>query len=248
MFSIPVLCALIATLTTVPASMWLAHRCDTLDRPDARKVHRDPTPRLGGIAIFLGVMVGTLTTLSAAYWTGSSIDKESLANFVAIGLASLFVFLVGLVDDVRSVSSRFKLLALVGGATMVCGSGVVLNDLLFGGEKLVEFHWISWIVTMFWIVTVAIAINFIDGLDGLAAGLTLLSAAVIAFFAVSAGDIAAAILPLALSGALVGFLVFNSHPAKTFMGDGGSLFIGFLLASSIVLANQSLGTMRGLVP
>tara|TARA_R110002049_G_scaffold4601_1_gene31702 strand:- start:96487 stop:99342 length:2856 start_codon:yes stop_codon:yes gene_type:complete len=247
MFLIPVITALLVTMATVPVSIWAARKLDTLDRPDARKIHFEPTPRLGGIAIFLGLVTGVFGSLLWLYGSGKAIEAEGYTKLAAIGGASAFIFLVGLVDDIRSVSSRFKLIALIGGATMVCGSGVVLADLLFGGQALIEFRWVSWAVTMLWIIAVAVAINFIDGLDGLAGGLTLMSAAVLSFFAVSAGKVELAILPLALVGALSGFLVFNWHPAKTFMGDGGSMLIGFVLASSVVFANQELGTMRGLM-
>lgn len=247
MIYLPVLLAALVSIALVPLSIWLARHYGMLDRPDARRVHRSPTPRLGGIAIFGGVLAGVAGTTLYRHLSGDPVAVETLRSLLAIMGAGFFVFLVGLVDDVRTVSSHFKLIALIGAAAMVCGSGVVLGDFLFGGRVLLELRWVSWLVTITWIIGVAVAINFIDGLDGLAGGLTLMSAAVLGVFVPGFGQLDAAILPLALCGGLAGFLCFNWHPAKTFMGDCGSMSIGFLLASTIVLANSSVGTMRGLI-
>ena len=244
---LPAILAVLVSAAMVPLSMWIAASYGLMDRPDARKVHLNPTPRLGGIAIFSGVLVGVVGTIWAREVTGQAIATETMRPLLAITAAGFFVFLVGLVDDLRTVSSRFKLIALVAAAAMVCGSGVVLDDLLFGGRTVLQFQWLSWLITILWIIGVAIAINFIDGLDGLAGGLTLLSAAVLCLCVPGFASPDVAILPMALCGGLLGFLVFNWHPAKTFMGDSGSMTIGFLLASSIVFANPVAGTMRGLI-
>src|SRR5690606_31772797 len=105
-------------------------------------------------------------------------------------------------------------------------------------------QWLAWLVTVFWIVAITVAINFIDGLDGLAAGLALLTSAVLAWVLLATGMPMVALLPLAMCGALIGFLVYNWHPARTFMGDGGSLTLGFLLGATTVMANPLVGTMR----
>ncbi len=143
----------------------------TLDQVDARKVHVAPTPRLGGIAILAGTLCGVVGTLAYAYSSGVSIPDELLRKLIAICGAAIFVFAVGLFDDLRTISSRFKLVALLGAAATVCGGGVLLSDFILGGKSLLHLGWTSWPVTMLWIVGVAVAINFIDGLDGLAGGI-----------------------------------------------------------------------------
>jgi len=247
MIFLPALISLIVSLAIVPLSIWIARHWGTLDVANARKVHTAPTPRLGGLAIVAGVVCGVGGTVGYLHFAGSPLGPEVLRPLLAICGAALFVFVVGLVDDIRSVSSRFKLIALIGAAATVCGGGTVLSDVVLAGNSIVSFHALSWFVTILWIVGVAVAINFIDGLDGLAGGLTLMSAVVVSLFMVTMGQDSQAIIPLALCGGLAGFLVYNWHPAKTFMGDCGSLTIGVLLASSIAMANPAVGTMRGLI-
>ncbi|EMI15590.1 membrane protein containing Glycosyl transferase, group 1 domain protein [Rhodopirellula maiorica SM1] len=244
---LPLIIAAIVSVVLVPVVISIARRFAMMDVPDARKVHSAPTPRIGGIAIFAGGAIAIALTLLYRYLVNDPVSPATFRSLCAIGGGAFFVFLVGLVDDVRTVSSRYKLVALIGAATTVCGSGVVLSGFVFGGQVMVDFHWAEWLVTVVWLIGVSVAIGFIDGLDGLAGSLTLLSAIVVSVVLVSAGALGAAILPLALCGALIGFLIYNWHPAKTFMGDCGSMTIGFLLASSIVLANAEAGTMRGFV-
>jgi len=247
MVYLPALIAFAVSILTVPLSIWIARRFDTLDRADARKVHTSPTPRLGGIAIIAGLMCGVFGTFVYRQISGATFSTGFDRQLFAICGAGLFIFIVGLIDDIRSVSSRFKLIALCGAAATVCGSGIALGDIVLAGHTVFAFHSVSWLVTILWIVGVAVAINFIDGLDGLAGGLTLMSAAIVSFFLVTSGLASDAVLPLALCGGIAGFLFFNWHPARTFMGDCGSLSIGFFLASSMAMANPAVGTMRGLV-
>ena len=247
MIYLPAIIAVLVSSAMVPVSMWLARKFGTMDQADARKIHIAPTPRLGGIAIIAGTICGVLGTVAYGSWSGVVIPDELLRKLIAICGAGLFIFAVGLFDDLRTISSRFKLVALLGAAATVCGGGVLLSDFILGGKSLLHLGWTSWPVTMLWIVGVAVALNFIDGLDGLAGGIALLCSATAAMFLAGGGNVTAAILPISLSGALVGFLFYNWHPAKTFMGDCGSMTIGFLLASTIVLANALEGTMEGFI-
>lgn len=228
--------------------MWVARRLGVIDLPDARKVHVTPTPRMGGIAIFAAVFASVCSAvLYCRFFDSDLLSSSAAVKISAILFASFFVFIVGLVDDVRSVSSRFKLVTLIAAAAMICGSGVVLGDFVFGGQKLIELHLLAWLLTVGWIIAVAVSINFIDGLDGLAGSLATLSATTLAVCALAAGSVSSAIIPLALVGGLLGFLIYNWHPAKTFMGDCGAMSIGVLLASAMVFANDEIGTMRGVV-
>ena len=240
----PILIALLISALFAATSIFLAKRFGIMDAPDARKVHTTPTPRLGGIAIFLGV---TIAILGLQFFAPIGTHTIPFNQLLALLGGSLFVFLVGLADDIRTVSSRFKLVALIAASCMVCGSGATIESVWQGGHLMLQFTAVSWIVTTLWICGIAVAINFIDGLDGLAGGIVLMASTVLATFLIDAGLLSMAVLPLALSGALAGFLLFNWHPAKTFMGDSGSMTIGFMLASYMVVANPVIGTMRGLL-
>ncbi|MFM2004027.1 MAG: hypothetical protein RI963_3453 [Planctomycetota bacterium] len=246
-FLIPFLVALLTAAVVMPMTIWISRRAGMLDAPEARKVHLNPTPRLGGIAIFAGILAGSVAAFLVHYFAGTPIESELLTKLLAILTATGFVFVVGVIDDIRSVSSRFKLFTLIAAAAMVCGSGISWGVITYGGKPMVNLYWVSWLLTVGWVIAFAVAINFIDGLDGLAGGLTFFAAAILAIVLFAVDQAAAAILPLVLAGALIGFLFYNWHPAKSFMGDGGSLSIGFLLAVSIVFANQVSGTMRGAV-
>ncbi|MFG0288009.1 MAG: glycosyltransferase [Rhodopirellula sp. JB044] len=242
---LPAIVALLVTLACVPLSIYFARKLGVLDTPDARKVHVTATPRLGGIGIITGILSGVLVSVITLELIDYPLSKSVYQQLLAVCGASLFVFGVGLVDDIRSVSSRFKLISLLTAAAMVCGGGGVIGELWFGGELWVNLGWVNWLLTMFWVVAIAVAINFIDGLDGLAGGIALIASSVLAICLLLNGQVAAAIIPLALAGSLIGFLFYNWHPAKTFMGDSGSMTIGFLLAAMMVVANPLIGTMRG---
>lgn len=244
---IPILVAAVATIVTMPAVIRAAARFRVLDRPNARSVHTTPIPRLGGIGITFGVMIAIATSFLLLPASSDASLRTLWSQRVAISGAAFFMFLVGLVDDVRSVSSRFKLLALIICSGMVCSSGAQFTGIIVGGNNVLDFGSASWAVTTLWICAVTVSVNFIDGLDGLAAGISLVAAGLVGLFLAANGYVASAVLPLALVGALLGFLAFNWHPARIFMGDGGSFFVGFVVSTSMVVANEAVGTMRGLV-
>ncbi|MGL4514092.1 MAG: glycosyltransferase [Lacipirellulaceae bacterium] len=228
-------------------SIAVSHRLNLLDRPDPRKVHRTPTPRLGGVGIVLATALVAVPAFALLVDSSAAQPWETTKHHLSILVGALFVFVAGVADDVWSVSSRIKLMTLVASAAVFCGSGAALESLIYADRSLIAFPWLSWLVTTLWIVGMAVAFNFIDGLDGLAGGLALLACVVLAYFLLVANLFAAAVAPLALAGALVGFLCFNVPPARTFMGDGGSLTIGFLLGALTINANPELGTMRAMV-
>ncbi|MEO0531818.1 MAG: MraY family glycosyltransferase [Planctomycetota bacterium] len=238
------LAAAVASIVT-PLTITLSQRLRLLDEPDARKVHASATPRLGGIGIFAGVLiVGLPAFLIVSSWP--DVGRIAPNQHLALLLGATFVFIIGLLDDITPVSSRYKLFALLAASAVVCGSGGALDDLRFSGNSFVEFHWVSWLVTIVWITGFAVAFNFIDGLDGLAGGLALLGSCTLAYFLLDNGSYVGAIAPLVLAGSLLGFLRFNWNPAKTFMGDGGSMTVGFLLGAMTIISNPTVGTMRSM--
>jgi UDP-N-acetylmuramyl pentapeptide phosphotransferase/UDP-N-acetylglucosamine-1-phosphate transferase/glycosyltransferase involved in cell wall biosynthesis len=155
-------------------------------------------------------------------------------DIATILMASGVIFLAGLADDVRGLSSRLKLILLVGAALAVCRAGIRIEIFDLANVFQKRLSWLSWPITVFWIVGVTVAMNFIDGLDGLAAGIAAITCCVLAVLAGFYSDPALLALSVALLGSLCGFLIYNAHPARIFMGDCGSLFLGFILATLAV--------------
>ena len=195
-------------------------------KPKSDRWHKKPTAMHGGIAIFLAT--------TAIYFAFVPLTKESL---VVIG-GSAFLFLVGLIDDILSVRPYQKLIGQLIGAGILVLSGLKL--------PLTGFEIIDIWITVFWVIGITNAINLLDNMDGLAAGISAIAAFSLAMNFASSGLTNELLLASAFVGALVGFLVFNFNPASIFMGDSGSMFIGFLLSGSVLL-NQVGGRSRGIV-
>ncbi len=236
--------SMLTAVLATPLVVKAAHRFGVLDKPDPRKVHRVPIPRIGGVAIVIAMLAGAIP--------GYLIDTDlrtyfyrSQGEVLALLISSVAIFMVGLLDDLLNLPSKVKLVALVLAAIAVCNAGVRIEHLPLIGEF--DSPWISWLVTIFWICTVTVAINFIDGLDGLAAGISAIACGVIAVIAAHNADSILIVPSLALLGSLTGFLFFNFNPAKIFMGDCGSMFIGFMLAVTSIKCNSKSGTAMGLV-
>lgn len=226
----------------MPAVIALSRRLGLVDKPHARKIHSRPTPRVGGIGIFLAAacMVGPALWAQGLLGNGfGHIDRP----FAALLAASAAVFMVGLLDDVHSMSGQVKFLALGLSALVVCASGARIDSLSIGGLGVLDLGIWSWPVTVLWIVGVTVGLNFIDGADGLAGGIAAIASVVIAVIAVCFEQAFLALTMLALAGALCGFLFYNFNPAKTFMGDCGSMFLGFSLAAGAVVCASGAGSI-----
>jgi UDP-N-acetylmuramyl pentapeptide phosphotransferase/UDP-N-acetylglucosamine-1-phosphate transferase len=236
--------ALVAIFAT-PVVTRLSRRFGLLDTPGLRKVHKSPVPRIGGVVLALATLALILPASVLDNTIGQAFHKVQVQITVLL-LASVFVFVVGLIDDIRSVRALFKLIALIGAALAVCVSGARIDSMSFGSVVSFELGWLSWPVTVLWIVTVTVGLNFIDGLDGLAAGISAIVCGVIAVFAFYTGQIVMAVLMLALLGSLTGFLFFNFNPAKVFMGDCGSLFLGFIISAGSVVCVAKAATVVGM--
>ncbi|UCC22050.1 MAG: undecaprenyl/decaprenyl-phosphate alpha-N-acetylglucosaminyl 1-phosphate transferase [Planctomycetota bacterium] len=213
-----------------------------MDKPDVRKVHSSPIFRTGGVAIFISVMCLFIPAVFSQGIFGLKLHSIKADTFALLA-ASTFMFLVGLVDDVKNLRVSSKLAAQLIAALCVCYFGVHPHSLELPGIFTLNIGWIAWPLTIFWIVGVTNAVNIIDGLDGLATGISAIACGVIAVLAVHSGQPVKAVLMVALLGSLTGFLFFNFHPAKIFMGDCGTMFLGFVLASSSIMCaakSQSL--------
>jgi len=224
------------TLMLTPWVVMLARRIGALDHPSSRKLHSEPIPRIGGVAVFGGFMAG----LVYAAWVTGNLWVVPTGGTVwrGFGLAAVGMFAVGLVDDIRELSFRWKLAAQIAAALLVWYFGFRIEVLShpFGGT--IDLGILSLPVTLIWIVGVTNAVNLLDGLDGLATGTAVIMTSAIAVIAFVNGDLGVTAVGVALAGSLVGFLWFNFNPARIFLGDSGTLFLGFVLAVSCVSGNQ----------
>lgn len=223
--------SLAATLLLTPLCRRLALRLDIVDRPNARKVHKRAVPYLGGLP-FYACFLGMVLALEA--WR----PEFTQPVLYPMALLGTVIVLMGLYDDVRDMPSLPKLLIELIIMLGLCFWGFRATQLAhpLGGSW--SLGWLTLIITPLWIVGVMNAVNFSDGLDGLAAGLVFICAA--AIFAISwrTNEIFSCIIMAYLMGATLGFLCFNFHPASVFMGDTGALFLGFVLATSAMVQQQ----------
>jgi UDP-GlcNAc:undecaprenyl-phosphate/decaprenyl-phosphate GlcNAc-1-phosphate transferase len=217
---LPFLAALVCTTIAVLPARWLAFKLGAVAEPGERRIHREPTARLGGLAMYLGF------GLSAALFSTNPATLGLLLSAAVI--TTLMVF-----DDVRGVRPVFKLVfQLVAALLAIVGFGISIKSV--GTVTLVPAVAIP--LTLLWFVGLQNTINLIDGVDGLAAGVVAIVAATILLAAINRGESDIVILAGALIGACIGFLFFNWHPARVFMGDSGSNFLGFTLAALSVLS------------
>lgn len=238
--------ALAMALILTPFVKRFAFWVGAVDRPNPRKVHTTIMPRLGGVAIFLA-FVGALFIILPVL-------SEYNANAVwALLLGGSVIVLTGALDDRFELSPKFKLLGQLAAAGVVVAFGLKINvgliDIPFaGGAWLQNMEWLSIPLTIFWIVGVTNAINLIDGLDGLAGGVSAIATATTLVVAVMMNNVTVVLLCTILLGSILGFLVFNFHPAKIFMGDSGALFLGFSLATLSVLGFKQATLVSFVVP
>jgi UDP-GlcNAc:undecaprenyl-phosphate GlcNAc-1-phosphate transferase len=216
--------ALITSLILVPLVRRQAISAGYYDAPGERKIHKYPIPRLGGIAIWLAFMLA-LAAIVLLGW------KPELNNALPGILAGgTIVFILGLLDDLFNLSPYLKLLIQFVAALTAFFLGIQINNLDLPGAQLLVLNALSLPVTVIWLVSLMNAMNFIDGIDGLAAGVTTISALTLTIVAMFTNQPSSALLAALLAGSSLGFLVYNFHPARIFMGDSGALFCGFLLA------------------
>ena len=239
---------LLALATTYLLTPWvrrLAIRAGALDIPDARRVHTEPIPRWGGLAIYIGVAVGMLAGLARLYLLAPS-DSVFLGRalqFLGLLLVGTGVLVVGMLDDRKQFSALVQMGALLLAGLVVQLFGVQIEGFAAPiGGKFSEARWIplgAWAIpiTALWIFVVSKTMDTIDGLDGLAAGVSAIAALALALMALQAADLLdqpypnwlIAITAAAIAGAAGGFLRYNFNPARIFMGTGGAQFLGFML-------------------
>lgn len=246
MSSVLILCFCLGLLLSAVSTRFvrdIAHAHGWLETPTLdRHVHTIPLPRIGGVAIFASFTVVVTGVLLIARWLHSPFTLSLVPVFKLLGPAFI-VFLLGLYDDLRGVSpiGKFLVQALAATLLFVGGYGIHRIDLVSPGQTLQSF--IGLPLTIFWVLLITNAFNLIDGLDGLAAGSALFSTVVIFGLSFYLPNPMVSLLAIALAGVILGFLRFNFHPASIFLGDSGSLFIGFMISALAIAGSQKSPTI-----
>ncbi|OQY25884.1 MAG: hypothetical protein B6I34_01220 [Anaerolineaceae bacterium 4572_32.1] len=246
-FALIFLAAFILALALTPLAARLGRRLGWMDSPGGRRRHRGVIPRTGGVAIYVAFIVATLLSWAVRSWLPSpeGPDPHETTRLIALLAGSTFIFVFGLYDDRRKFSPLPQYAAQVVAALIAMGGLIFIERVMNPfSNQITVFPWpFVLLFTLFWIVGMINTVNFLDGLDGLAAGVAAILSAVLAAHMIRQGQYSVALLPLALLGATVGFLPFNFHPARVFMGSSGSLFLGFAVATLGIIAGARVATV-----
>lgn len=239
-----VIAAGVALLIT-PGVIFLAAKTGAMDAPDARKVHKKPIPRIGGLGIYAAFMVAMLSVISFV-----EVSPEVMQELIGLMVGGSLIVLVGIIDDYKNLPAKVKLVGqILAAAILVVGFDVRIDFITDPFGDYLYTEWLAVPATIFWIVGLTNTVNLIDGLDGLAAGVSTIAAVTIFLVALQQGIILVAVLTAALAGAAFGFLYYNFNPARIFMGDSGSMFLGYMLAGiSVIGAVKSAATIALIVP
>lgn len=246
--------ALLTSLAATPLARRIAVKLGAIDKPTGRRVNKVPVPRMGGIAIFCGIAaafavqyVGTMLL----GWPVVLVPSPKLrVNYWMLVLAFCVIFGTGLLDDKFSLKPAQKLAGQVLAAVIAVAGGLVIGDISSPlGPEFISLGWMAYPVTVIYLVAYVNIINLIDGLDGLAAGISAIASFTMFVLSVMAGRLDAAALSIAVTGSSLGFLRYNFHPASIFMGDSGSLTLGFALGcSSLLSVTRFAGLTTIIVP
>ncbi len=243
-YSLTFFLALIVALIATPVSMVLAKRWGAIDYPGGRRIHLQPIPRLGGLAIYAAFWLAVIFTVV-------TFKLEWNMQYWGLFLGSTVILLVGIWDDIKGVRPLIKLFWQVLAASILVFFGFsfsmsfpLLNQIpmsAVGGMV------VGAILAVFWVVGLVNTVNISDGLDGLAAGICFVAALLLFWSAHRIDQVSSAQLTLALAGATLGFLFFNFHPAHVFMGDSGSMFLGYVIGGISIMGLLKTATVLGLV-
>ncbi|MEG2685763.1 MAG: MraY family glycosyltransferase [Christensenellaceae bacterium] len=230
---VALLFAFFMTYSTTPLVRKLAIKVGAIDIPkDNRRMHNKPIPTMGGLAIFCAFSFGILAFVP--------IDQ----THIGLLLGALVITSMGVMDDIYNLKAWVKLLVQIAAALIVCFSGIVIENISLFGTVIYFGDW-AIPITVLWIVAITNTINLVDGLDGLACGISAISSlALLVVSMLSAGNPTVTIMAAVLAGSCLGFLPYNLNPAKIFMGDVGSMFLGFVLA---VISIQGFFKVNALV-
>ena len=238
------LIALIVALAVTPGVIVLAGKTGAMDAPDARKVHKGPMPRIGGLAIYVGFM-----TAMAAMLNFGDLPPEVSNGVKGLLIGGTLIVLIGLIDDYKNLPAKVKLLGQIAAACVVVYFDVRIDFITDPFGDFLYLEYLAAPATVFWIVGLTNTVNLIDGLDGLAAGVAVIASITIFLVALQQEVMVVALFTAALAGSALGFLRYNFNPARIFMGDTGSMFLGFILAGiSVIGAVKCAATIALIVP
>lgn len=218
------LVAAVVSFLSTPLVKSLAYKVGAIDVPkDNRRMHKVPIPRLGGLAIFLAFLLSVLVF--------AEIDRQMRG----ILLGAVMIVVLGVMDDIMALKALPKLIVQIVAAGTAVYHGCVIqflsNPNVFSNRTYMDLGWLSIPITIIWIVAITNAVNFIDGLDGLAVGVSAISTASLIVIAIMVSEVNITVILCALFGACLGFIPYNMNPAKIFMGDTGSTFLGYMMAT-----------------
>ena len=239
-FEVLKIVVIVAVFTALlfPMVKWISYHVGALDYPNERKVHKKPMPVMGGLMIYLGFLFGYM------------LFAPQSTQMLAILIASFIVVITGILDVIKPLRAREKLVGQVVAALIIVFYGkILLNDISFFGYYF-DFGWLAYPITIVFIVAVMNCINLIDGLDGLADGISMIffiTIGVLAFIMHNLGSLEITIAFIMI-GACLGFLIFNFNPAKIFMGEIGSMFLGFMIAVVCLLGFKAVTLTSLVVP
>lgn len=239
-FEVLKIVVIVAVFTALlfPMVKWISYHVGALDYPNERKVHKKPMPVMGGLMIYLGFLFGYM------------LFAPQSTQMLAILIASFIVVITGILDIIKPLRAREKLVGQVVAALIIVFYGkILLNDISFFGYYF-DFGWLAYPITIVFIVAVMNCINLIDGLDGLADGISMIffiTIGVLAFIMHNLGSLEITIAFIMI-GACLGFLIFNFNPAKIFMGEIGSMFLGFMIAVVCLLGFKAVTLTSLVVP
>jgi UDP-GlcNAc:undecaprenyl-phosphate/decaprenyl-phosphate GlcNAc-1-phosphate transferase len=231
-----IICFLSAVLLT-PIVKQLAFKINATDTPNQRKVHQKIMPRMGGLAIFISFLLGVILLNPYSIYTPS------------ILIGAFVIVITGIIDDITELSAKIKLIGQIGAALIVVVWGnlhIEFINIPFGG--IYEFGSMSIPITVLWIVGITNALNLIDGLDGLASGVSAIALLTISGMAFLQGDVYVATLSILLVMSVFGFLIYNFYPASIFLGDTGSMLLGFMISVFAVLGFKNITVVSLIIP
>jgi UDP-GlcNAc:undecaprenyl-phosphate GlcNAc-1-phosphate transferase len=252
MFAAAVVIAAVTALLVTPLVRRLALHVGMLDSSDERRMHSDPKPRIGGLAVYLGFTFALFTTLGFALQATPLFHKPAdIHNFFGLLFGATLILMVGVWDDVMGMRSRDKLIAQIVVALVSMLYGFVIHGFDVGvfGSYVSLPLWLALPLTLVWYIGMMNAINFLDGLDGLLSGVTAITGLFLFAIALGHGHLVAALVLCALVGGALGFLPYNFFPARIILGDTGSLFIGYVFATvSVITTSKTAIAVSLLVP
>ncbi|EON73600.1 glycosyltransferase family 4 protein [Lysinibacillus sphaericus] len=248
MLYVSLIAAFVASILLTPLVKRLAFRIGAVDAPNYRKVHAKIMPRLGGLAIFLAFLIGVAMLYPFLI---NVLPRLNISEYglIAIIIGAAIIVATGVVDDMREISAKAKMLGQLIAALIVIFVGGIQIDYInlpFIGE--LDFGFLSIPLTILWIVGITNAINLIDGLDGLAAGVSSIALITLAGMAIIMNNMFVLAIAAILAAATIGFLFYNFHPAKIFMGDTGALFLGFMISVLALLGFKNVTFISLIIP